>query len=331
MFMQPCPDCIAYPPQYAPTYQPSPVIYPPPVYNPTSHYNPLQYTYSPATALGQAPGRGRGLILEPMRGYPLAGDAVDREVAFVWENRPTRAGLYRFTLPLSGPINCAKGQEYGILTCLPESQMPSFPFSDPVFAGAFVQHAGDGTAQLLLGDAIESAIKGGSVAWGTEAGQVQMVNRPYIYFEEAGGGHQIKGLFMYIITTEDSPREGLDPNTTSSYFNKDGKLLYEQDAAGNVWQNPEMQGTTTGFPAVLIVIAKWGAIVAGLYSILGYFGFIGKGAQRAITTLVAAGVGVAKDLANKAIQIGGSILSAAAPWVTGGLLAYFLIKAYFKI
>ncbi len=328
MYGYPCFDCVAYPPQYAPTYQLTPPIYPNPTYHPLAPtYHPLAPTYRPATALGgvQAP------FFPSLQGL-LAGDAVDREPTFIWENRPTMAGLYRFTLPVSGSIPCAKEEAYGILTCLPQDKIPAFPFEAPVYAGAFIQHAGDGKGQLLLGEAIENAIKAGSVEWGNGQGQVQMVNRPYIYFEEAGGSHQIKGIFMYLIVTEDSPREGLDPASTTAYFNKSGQLIYEKDALGNVWNNPDLQGTTGApLPLILLAIAKWSVIVSGLYAILGYFGILGKGAQRAITTVVDKGAQFAKNIADKAIQVGGDLLKSAAPWIAGSLLAYFLIKSWFGI
>lgn len=324
MFMEPCygDQCQYIPPQYAPTYQPSPPIYPPPVYNPMSHYNPLQYTYQPATALGQAPYSPR------LAGGLLAGDAVvvDREVAFVWENRPTKAGIYRFTMQVKIP--CAKGQtQQGILTCLPKENTPQFPFENPVYAGAFVQNMGDGQAQLLLGEAIEKSVNDGSVSWGTNAGEVSFVNRPYIYFEEQAGQHYIKGLFAYILLTEDLIREGLDPATTTAYYNKSGVLIYEQDAQGSVWHNPELQGTT-GLPPVIagIGLAKLAMWAAGVLGILAYFGLLGGTPQRAVTTLVNPVKEKVVEVINKGIQIGGDFLRAAAPWLVGGVVGYLLLK-----
>lgn len=339
-------ECVYYPPQYEPSYQPTPNIpqlYPRPTYSPSSVYNPMAYGYQPATTysarqqaeIGYYPlspfdaGFYTQSPLSPLAG-PLAGETVDKEIVFEWQNRPTRAGLYRFTLPVNAPISCQKRQELGILTCLPREAVKPMPFSEPVYAGAFVQHLPNGQAQLLLGEQIEQAYRDGSIQIGTGVGQVSFIDRPYIYFEEKGGGHEIQAIFAYILLTEDQIRQGLDPDTTTAFFNKKGEIVYERDAMGNEWHNPALQGSV-GLVITFGAVMGISLVVASVFGILGWLGLFGTKVQKGVSTVIEAGAKKAKELASLVASGVGAFLQAAAPWLVGGTIAYLLLKSFFKL
>ena len=319
---------------------------PPRFGHPAQYFDQALYGQHALSALGgQSPWQQRpqykiipaNPLVPPIAGgQSYLGSAVgaDREVAFTWHNRPTKVGLYRMAIPINEAIICQERKgAYGIVECLPESFEVNLPFKSPVFAGAFAQFTTqDKQARLVLGEEVENAFNADQIHFGENIGQYAFLNRPYIYLTKRDEGslapHQIEAIFCYVVLTEDAITQGLDPNTTTSYFNKKGEIIFETDAMGNRWDNPNLGGTVgavvIGFGAVIAL----GLVVTGFLGILAKLGLFGQRAREAVTTLVAAGEKKVREITSSILSVAGGFLQAAAPWIIGGAVLYGLLRSW---
>lgn len=201
-------------------------------------------------------------------GYTV-GQVPSEQIFLTWVNRPTKKGLYFVEVKLPKPQTKAELNA--------KFANAKSPFGDanvaPAFFGAFTRIE-NGQQVMVIGEDVENAYRDGSMFWGMEEGEYQFTNALYMWGDL--DSEMVEKLMWYVVLLDDTETYGLDPLTTTVYFNAQMQIVYMQDAQGRRY-NPNT-GTLGGFPAVFLV-----GFAAFLFS---YFGWFGATAEKVATKIL---------------------------------------------
>ncbi len=233
-------------------------------------------------------------------GWEPMGAPATEEILFIWENKPTQQGLYFLEVELPEAMSRADlNKKYA---------NKKSPFGGigvaPAFFGAFTRIE-NGRQVMIMGPDFERDYTTGRLFFGSGEGEYQFHNALYMWGDLRSD--MVEKLMWYCVMAEDTDNYGLDPFSTSAYFNNKLELVYLKDATGRT-HNPNLPN-----PTLQAAFLPWFIITFAAF-VFSYFGWFGKTAQRVArkmtTKLVELTLKGLKVLGDKLKELAGKALKA---------------------